>query len=119
MAQRSTYILGISCFYHDAAAALVKDGRVIAAAHEERFTRKRHDQSFPAKSIDFCLNFGDISATDIDAVAFYDKPLLKFERLLTTYLETWPKGLESWLPAMREWLTKKLWIKSLIYDKLL
>lgn len=116
--RRSTYILGISCFYHDAAAALLKDGKIIAAAHEERFTRVRHDQSFPEHSVQFCLDFAGIDAQDLAAVAFYDKPFLKFERLLTTYVETWPKGLFSFLPAMREWLTKKLWIKSLIYDQL-
>ncbi|MBI2010483.1 MAG: carbamoyltransferase [Candidatus Chisholmbacteria bacterium] len=116
--KRPVYILGISCFYHDAAAALLKDGKIIAAAHEERFTRIRHDQSFPEKSVQFCLDYAGIEAGEFNAVAFYDKPFLKFERLLTTYVETWPRGVFSFLPAMREWLTKKLWIKSLIYDEL-
>lgn len=114
----SVYILGISCFYHDAAAALLQDGKIIAAVHEERFTRKRNDERFPESAIDFCLQFAQIRPRDVTAVAFYDKPFLKFERILTTALDTWPQGVASWVPAMREWLTKKLWIKSLIYDKL-
>src|SRR3989338_7084571 len=118
MKQQSIYILGISCFYHDSAAALLKDGKIIAAAHEERFTRKRHDEQFPENAVKFCLDFVGINAGDLLAVAFYDKPFLKFERILTTYLDTWPKGIFSWVPAMREWLTRKLWIKSLVYDKL-
>lgn len=112
------YILGISCFYHDSAAALVKDGKVIAATHEERFTRKRHDESFPVNSVRFCLDWANIKEKNIDAVAFYDKPFLKFERLLETYLGTWPKGVFSWSKAMPVWLGKKLWIKSLIQEKL-
>ncbi len=115
---QSIYVLGVSCFYHDAAAALLKDGQIIAAGHEERFTRKRHDESFPQGAIDYILDFAGIGPGQLTAIAFYDKPFLKFERLLTTYLDTWPKGLFSFLPAMREWLTRKLWIKSLIYDKL-
>ena len=119
MAKRKPiYILGISCFYHDSAAALLRDGEIIAAAHEERFSRKKHDPDFPQKAIDFCLQFEGIKVGDLDGVAFYEKPFLKFERLLMTYIDTWPKGLFSWLPAMRDWLTKKLWIKSLIYDEL-
>lgn len=118
MARKPSYILGLSCFYHDAAAALLKNGQVVAAAHEERFTRKKHDPDFPKKAIDFCLKFEGITPSDLTAVAFYEKPFLKFERLLTTYIDTWPKGLFSFLPAMREWLSKKLWIKSLIYDEL-
>lgn len=112
------YILGISCFYHDSAAALVKDGKVLAAAHEERFTRVRHDENFPEQAVKFCLDFAKITPKDLTAVAFYDKPFLKFERLLTTYLSTWPKGILSWSKAMPVWLSKKLWIKSLILDKL-
>ncbi|MBI5357149.1 carbamoyltransferase [Candidatus Collierbacteria bacterium] len=112
------YILGLSCFYHDSAAALIKDGKVIAAAHEERFTRIRHDENFPEEAVEFCLNFAKIAPKDLTAVAFYDKPFLKFERLLTTYFETWPKGVFSWAKAMPVWLSKKLWIKSLIQEKL-
>src|SRR3989304_2807821 len=109
--KKATHILGISCFYHDAAAAIVRDGEVIAAAHEERFTRQKHDEDFPRQAVDYCLEYAGIRADELTAVAFYEKPFLKFERLLTTYLDTWPKGLFSWLPAMREWLTRKLWIK--------
>lgn len=112
------YILGISCFYHDSAACLVKDGKVLAAAHEERFTRIRHDENFPKEAIKFCLDFAKIAPKDLTAVAFYDKPFLKFERLLETYLSTWPRGILSWSKAMPVWLSKKLWIKSLIQDKL-
>jgi carbamoyltransferase len=112
------YILGLSCFYHDSAAALIKDGKVITAAHEERFTRIRHDENFPEKAVEFCLNFANITPKDLTAVAFYDKPFLKFERLLTTYFETWPKGVFSWAKAMPVWLSKKLWIKSMIQEKL-
>ena len=112
------YILGLSCFYHDSATALIKDGKVIAAAHEERFTRIRHDENFPEKAVEFCLNFAKITPKDLTAVAFYDKPFLKFERLLTTYFETWPKGIFSWAKAMPVWLSKKLWIKSLVQEKL-
>ena len=112
------YILGLSCFYHDSAAALIKDGKVVAAAHEERFTRDRHDENFPEQAVEFCLNFAKITPKDLTAVAFYDKPFLKFERLLTTYFETWPKGVFSWAKAMPIWLSKKLWIKSMIQEKL-
>jgi len=112
------YILGLSCFYHDSAACLIKDGKVIAAAHEERFTRIRHDENFPEQTVKFCLDFAKITPKDLTAVAFYDKPFLKFERLLETYLGTWPKGILSWSKAMPVWLSKKLWIKSLIQDKL-
>jgi carbamoyltransferase len=112
------YVLGISCFYHDSAACLVKDGKVIAAAHEERFTRVRHDENFPKEAVKFCLDFAKIAPQDLTAVAFYDKPFLKFERLLETYLSTWPKGILSWSKAMPVWLSKKLWIKSLIQDNL-
>ena len=112
------YILGISCFYHDSAAALIKDGEVIAASHEERFTRVRHDENFPKHAVKFCLDWASISPPDLDAVTFYDKPFLKFERLLETYLGTWPKGVFSWSKAMPVWLSKKLWIKSLIQEEL-
>lgn len=114
----SKYILGLSCFYHDSAAALIKDGEVVAAAHEERFTRIRHDEEFPINAVNYCLKLEGTTPKDLTAVAFYDKPFIKFERLLTTYIETWPKGFLSWSKAMPVWLSKKLWIKSLIQDKL-
>ncbi len=112
------YILGISCFYHDSAAALIKDGVIIAAAQEERFTRKRHDFNFPAQAMAYCLREAGITAKDLAYVAFYDKPLVKFERILETYLATAPKGIQSFLMAMPLWLREKLWIPSLIEDNL-
>jgi carbamoyltransferase len=112
------YILGISCFYHDAAAALVKDGDIIAAAQEERFTRKKHDFNFPENAIAYCLREAGITAKDLTYVAFYDKPLLKFERILETYLATAPKGIRSFLMAMPLWLKDKLWMPSLIREAL-
>jgi carbamoyltransferase len=111
-------ILGISCFYHDAAAALIKDGQLVAAAHEERFTRKKHDQDFPVHAIRYCLQEGGIQAKDIDFIGFYDKPLIKFERLLTTYVATFPKSLPSFLKAMPIWLKEKLWIPQKIREEL-
>ena len=103
-----TAILGISAFYHDSAAALVVDGRIVAAAQEERFTRKKHDPDFPANAIDYCLKEAGIGAGELDYVGFYDKPLLKFERLLETYLAYAPAGFRSFASAMGLWLTKKL-----------
>ncbi len=105
-----TTILGISAFYHDAAAALIRDGRVVAAAEEERFTRKKHDASFPQNAIAHCLRLANLSAEQIDYVGFYEKPLLKFERLLETYLAFAPRGLSSFLRAMPQWLSQKLFI---------
>ncbi len=112
------YILGISCFYHDSAAALIEDGRIIAAAQEERFTRKKHDFGFPANAIAYCLREGGISVEQLDFVAFYDKPLLKFERILETYLAFAPVGIASFMMAVPLWLKEKLWIPSLIHEKL-
>jgi len=112
------YILGISCYYHDAAACLLKDGEIIAAAQEERFTRIRHDQDFPKKAIEYCLQEGGITIDDVDYVGFYDKPLLKFERILLTYLATWPKSLPSFLKAVPLWLRQKLWIPHTIKKEL-
>ena len=112
------YILGISSFYHDSAACLLKNGKIIAAAQEERFTRKKHDQSFPANAIKDCLKEAGINASDLEIVAFYDKPFLKFERILETYLTYAPKGLSSFLKAIPLWIKKKLWIKELIKDEL-
>ena len=107
-------ILGISCFYHDSAACLVQDGEVTAAAQEERFTRKKHDQDFPAHAIRYCLGHAGISAKQLDYVAFYDKPFLKFERILETYLAFAPVGIQSWLMSIQLWLREKLWIPDLI-----
>ena len=112
------YILGISAFYHDSAACLLKDGKIIAAAQEERFTRKKHDQNFPSNAIKYCLKEAGINASDLGIVAFYDKPFLKFERILETYLTYAPKGLSSFLKAIPLWIKKKLWIKELIKDEL-
>jgi len=110
----STYILGISAFYHDSAACLIRDGQIIAAAQEERFTRKKHDASFPTHAVEYCLREAEIAISDIHSVAFYDKPLLKFERLLETYLMSTPWGLRSYLKALPVWLKSKLWIPKII-----
>jgi carbamoyltransferase len=108
------YILGISAYYHDSAACLVKDGEIFAAAQEERFTRKKHDFNFPYHAIKYCLSEGGISAKDLDYVAFYDKPFIKFERLLESYLAYAPKGITSFIKAMPVWLKQKLWTKELL-----
>lgn len=111
-------ILGISCFYHDAAAALVVDGQIVAAAQEERFTRKKHDQNFPSNAVAYCLKTARLTIEDIDLVAFYDKPLTKFERILETYLAFSPSGLGSFVQAIPLWLKKKLQIPKLIRKSL-
>ncbi len=111
-------ILGLSAFYHDSAAALVVDGRIVAAAQEERFTRRKHDPEWPARAIDACLAQAGISAAQIDCVAFYEKPLLKFERLLETYLTLAPRGFGSFAKAMPVWLKEKLFLKPLIIKRL-
>ncbi len=118
MASSSTYVLGISCFYHDSAAALLKDGVVIAAGQEERFSRKRHDSDFPAKAIQYVLHEAGIGPQDLDAVGFYDKPLLKFERMLSTYVATFPRSFNSFRKAMPVWLHEKLWVPSIIRKEL-
>jgi carbamoyltransferase len=110
-------ILGISCFYHDSAACLVRDGLILAAAQEERFTRKKHDPRFPENAIEYCLREGDIRAEELDYVVFYDKPLLTFERLLMTYLTIAPKGIRSWIKAMPSWLGQKLYIPKIVRDR--
>jgi len=112
------YILGISAYYHDSAVALINDGKIIAAVQEERFTRKKHDAGFPAKGIEYCLKEAGISLIDIDSVVFYDKPLIKFERLLETYLAYAPKGFRSFLAAMPVWLKEKLFLKSTLKKEL-
>lgn len=113
-----TWILGISAYYHDSAAALLRDGEIIAAAQEERFTRKKHDAGFPAGAIEYCLKEGGINLTDLSDVVFYDKPLVKFERLLETYLTYAPKGLASFISAMPVWLKEKLYLKSTLKKEL-
>src|ERR1035437_5069097 len=112
------YILGISAFYHDSAACLVKDGEIISAAQEERFTRKKHDHNFPFKAINFCLSHSKIDISDINLIAFYDKPFLKFERLLESYLSYAPKGIKSFIKAMPLWIKEKLWMKEFISREL-
>jgi carbamoyltransferase len=107
-------ILGISCFYHDSAAALVRDGEIIAAVQEERFTRKKHDFNFPINSINWCLKENGITAGDLDYVVFYDKPFIKFERILETSLTYAPSGIRQFIQAMPLWLKQKLWIPDLI-----
>ncbi len=108
------YILGISCFYHDSAACIIKDGILIAAAQEERFTRKKHDHSFPTHAIQFCLDYAGITIDKVDIIGFYDKPIVKFERILYTYFSTFPKSFLSFMKAMPLWLKQKLWINHLI-----
>jgi carbamoyltransferase len=112
------YILGISCFYHDAAAALLKDGHLIAAAEEERFSRIKHDLGYPEKAIRFCLDYAGISSRDLDLVVFYEKPFQKFERILMTSFQGFPRSWKVFREAMLTWLGDKLWIKTLIKNKL-
>ena len=112
------YILGISAFYHDSAACLVKDGNIISAAQEERFTRKKHDSNFPSRAIDFCLRHSAIEVSQLDLVAFYDKSFLKFERLLETYVTYAPVGIRSFIKAMPLWLKQKLSMKDYIQKEL-
>ncbi len=111
-------VLGISAFYHDSAAALIEDGRLVGAAQEERFTRKKHDSGFPEKAVEFCLGRAGIKMADVDYVAFYDKPFLKFERLLETYLAYAPRGFTSFRMAMPLWLKEKLFQKTLLRDEM-
>ena len=111
-------ILGISAFYHDSAAAIIVDGEIVAAAQEERFTRVKHDSSFPVNAIKYCLHAEAINITELDAIAFYDKPLLKFERLLETYYCFAPKGVSSFVTAIPVWIKEKLFLKKIIHDEL-
>src|ERR1041385_4291616 len=106
-----TAILGISAFYHDSAAALVVDGELVAAAQEERFTRKKHDPGFPTNAIAYCLETAELGTEDLSYVAFYDKPLTKFDRLLETYLAYAPEGFLSFRLAMPLWLKEKLHLR--------
>lgn len=111
-------ILGISAFYHDSAAALIVDGEIVAAAQEERFTRIKQDSSFPINAIKYCLHYEAINITELDAIVFYDKPLLKFERLLETYYGFAPKGVASFVTAIPVWIKEKLFLKKIIHDEL-
>ncbi|MDY0081455.1 MAG: carbamoyltransferase N-terminal domain-containing protein, partial [Ignavibacteriaceae bacterium] len=108
------YILGISAFYHDSAAVLLKNGEIVAAAQEERFSRKKHDHRFPKNAVKFCLEYAGITSKMVDYVAFYDKPFLKFERLIETYISFAPMGIKSFLKAMPLWMSEKIWLKDLI-----
>jgi len=112
-------LLGISCYYHDAAACLIDDGRIVAAAQEERFTRKKHDEGFPTNAVRYCLAEGGVeSSADLGGVVFYDKPLLKFHRILESYLAVAPRGLRSAVQALPLWLREKLWIPPAIHEAL-
>ena len=107
-------VLGISALYHDSAASILIDGEIIAAAQEERFTRVKQDASFPLNAIQFCLAEAEIQLNELDAVVFYDKPLVKFERLIETYIANVPKGFKSFVAAMPIWLKDKLYLKRTI-----
>ena len=108
----SSFILGISCFYHDSAASLIRDGEIVAAVQEERFSRKKHDSGFPINAIRYCLKSQNIDLRDIQSIVYYEKPLLTFERLLETYLGAAPRGGRSFIAAMQVWLKEKLFLKS-------
>ncbi|MDP3918385.1 MAG: carbamoyltransferase N-terminal domain-containing protein [Nanoarchaeota archaeon] len=112
------YILGISCYYHDSSAALLKDGVIVAAAQEERFTRKKHDTSFPINAIKFCLESQNISVKDLDYVGFYEKPLVKFERVLYQHLEMFPLSFKTFLSSMSSWINQKLRVMKAIRKEL-
>ncbi len=111
-------ILGVSGYYHDSAAAMVCDGELVAAAQEERFSRKKHDARFPGKAIAYCLEESGVALRDVDYIVFYDKPLVKFDRLLETYLGYAPSGFRSFLAAMPIWLKEKLYLKALLRKEL-
>ena len=114
----SSFILGISAFYHDSSAALIKDGEIISAVQEERFTRIKHDSSFPKESVNYILSNSNIKLNDLKAIVFYEKPFLKFERLLETYIAFAPKGFKSFAASMPVWLREKLFQKDMIYKEL-
>ena len=117
-AGKPTYVLGLSFYYHDGSAALVRDGVVVAAGEEERFSRRKHDPGFPAKAIDFCLKTAGITIDQVDYVVFYEKPFVKFERLLLTAFSTFPRSAKVFRESMLTWLQKKLWVRSMILDSL-
>src|SRR5579864_4654748 len=112
------YVLGISAYYHDSAACLLRDGHIVAAAQEERFTRKKHDAAFPTQAVAYCLAEAGLTAADLDWVAFYDKPLLKFERLLETYLAYAPRGFSSFRRALPGWLRTRLFLPRVMAEAL-
>lgn len=112
------YVLGISAFYHDSSACLLKDGQVIAAAAEERFTRKKHDSSFPNNAIEFCLSVDNIPISEVDYIAYYEKPILKFDRILSTFIRSAPRGFIPFKMAIQSWFKEKLWVSSNIRKKL-
>ena len=111
-------ILGISAFYHDSAACILKNGKIIADAQEERFSRKKHDFSYPHNAIEFVLTYANLSLSEVDHIVFFEKPFLKFERLLETYLAFAPKGFKSFSLSMPIWLREKLFQKKFLFDKL-
>ena len=113
-----TSILGISAFYHDSAAALINDGKIIAAVQEERFSRKKHDARYPYNAINFVLNYSKLKLSEIDFIVFFEKPFLKFERLLETYVGFAPKGFTSFSMSMPIWLREKLFQKKFLFDNL-
>ena len=111
-------ILGISAFYHDSAASIIIDGKIVAAAQEERFTRIKHDQSYPHNAIEFVLKFAKLTLSEVDHIVFFEKPFLKFERLLETYVAFAPMGFKSFCKAMPIWLNEKLFQKKFLFEKL-
>ena len=113
-----TAILGISAFYHDSAAAIIIDGKIIAAAQEERFTRKKHDSGYPFNAVEFVLKYSNLKLNDVDHIIFYEKPFLKFERLLETYVAFAPKGFKQFCKAMPLWLKEKLFQKKMLFNEL-
>mgnify|MGYP001097078383 FL=1 len=114
MSAKSVCILGISAYYHDSAAALLRDGVIVAAAHEERFSRKKHDADFPARAVRYVLEEAAVELDQVAGIAFYDKPFLKFERLLETYHALAPRGLISFLTSMPVWIKEKIFMRSLL-----
>ena len=113
-----SFILGISAFYHDSAACLLKNGEIVAAAQEERFTRKKHDPSYPKNAVNFVLDYANIKLSEVNQIVFFEKPFLKFERLLETYVAFAPKGFISFSRAMPLWIKEKLFQKNLLFNKL-
>ena len=111
-------ILGISAFYHDSAACILVNGKIVAAAHEERFTRKKHDPNYPHNAIEFVLKYANIKLSEVDQIVFFEKPFLKFERLLETYVAFAPRGYISFAKSMPLWIKEKLFQKTLLFNKL-
>ena len=115
---KSMHILGVSAYYHDSAACLLKDGEIVAAAQENVFTRKKHDYAFPKNAVNYCIREAGINVSELDYVVFYDKPFVKFERILETYLAYTPQGIKSFIKAMPLWIRQKLWIPDIIEKEL-